>query len=124
MPLSDKAKAEIEQWLDMYHHKSGDDQYDAMQSLSDYMPELLAELDSLRDAIPEPALPTLPPVYTEVWYKIEYSLKGAADWFATGGTHDSVDYAHVAMQVAVKHSTNGQLEYRVVKVTHTEEVVV
>jgi hypothetical protein len=55
----------------------------------------------------------------EVWYRVEYTVKGEGDWFATGNsTFDSEKAARQWMDEVAPHP---KFDYRVVKVTTITE---
>ena len=61
-----------------------------------------------------------PRIEEQIWYTIQVSRTGAEDWFAHGTeTYDKLSTA----RRAVRASNAEGFEYRVVRVTQTEEVV-
>lgn len=63
-------------------------------------------------------------LYSEIWYAIEVSMKGADDWFSTSAsTSDTVKHAKGKLADLQQKDTGGVYEYRIVRKTVTTEVV-
>jgi hypothetical protein len=62
------------------------------------------------------------PEHTEVWYEIQYSPKGENDWFASGmaARSDTIEGARKQLRYCQAKWLH---DYRIVKKTLTEEVV-
>ena len=57
---------------------------------------------------------------TEIWYEIEYSVKGAGDWFSANASADTIEKIRQKLAEMAAHEC---LEFRAVKKTLTTEVV-
>lgn len=56
--------------------------------------------------------------YSETWYELQSSQRGANDWFSI---NESADTLEAAFQKLANRTHYPQFEYRIVKVTRTEE---
>lgn len=57
---------------------------------------------------------------TQVWYEIQYTTRGENDWFSQGKQSDTAD---AAREYLAGRRPMASLEYRIVKVTRTEETL-
>ena len=75
----------------------------------------------------DPACPVCAePEHVETWYEIQYSVKGADDWFSLGGksSYDSLNAARVDIERRRQERPAEQgYELRIVRKTLTEDVV-
>lgn len=54
----------------------------------------------------------------EIWYEIQWSYRGADDWFSTASTADSIEGARKNLL-----GRTPDFDYRIVKYSLSEEVV-
>ncbi len=58
----------------------------------------------------------------EEWYELEYSHKGADDWFKVSSQADSKEQMQLVKKRYETSGLTAKFEYRIVKVTVTREV--
>ena len=61
--------------------------------------------------------------HTEVWYELQWSVKGTDDWFTTASAADTRESAKSKL---TEYKLNGSpdLDYRIIKKTLTEEPLI
>ena len=57
----------------------------------------------------------------ETWYEIQYSLKGADDWFSSHHTADTPESARRRLAEVNAEPRSAEYDYRLVKATLTQE---
>ena len=57
---------------------------------------------------------------TETWYEIQYSAKGAGDWFTANDNADTIESARKKLD---QTAPLPKFDFRIVKVSRVEEVV-
>lgn len=55
----------------------------------------------------------------QTWYEIQYSPRGEDDWFSFDGSYDTIESARKKLATRDTHAS--AFEFRIVKVTRTEE---
>lgn len=58
---------------------------------------------------------------TEFWYEIQYSTRGEDDWYSANTSADTIEGARRKL---AEFKPSPTMEFRIVNVTRTEEVVV
>jgi hypothetical protein len=79
------------------------------------------EPDVERESAPTTEKP-MPEWIVESWYEIEFSMKGADDWFSSGERRDTLAGART-IKAEMESNTRGTIDYRIVKKSVTEEVI-